>query len=365
MNKIDLDDLPVFDEDYFARKNAEAAGPVNGENLTEYYQRINREKRLKKKAEKATKDAANTEKVEAQITSMSDWEINLEYERQGNYNDIMAFYEWFLFSEEIPEELRQEAIFFGGTVPYAALGIAPKSDGWNTRTFDDVDIFIQLKAFKKVRELLTKLKRFSMQDDSADMFIHHKTDDETDTFNDEVYNKLLHKDFGLKGSINVIAPFMNMMLQRNVNISLYPIFSENGSVCARGFRFGYSYRKSGDYLLDTMLAEDYSLDDFITTSNILGKKVNIVTPEYTIESKRIALSKEYGYRESKDEADVNFMIEHAEELEVDSEKRLVLERKIPYIGVQTAYKIWNGRVVNELNGHDYVEAVKYVRSSFS
>ena len=360
MSKIDLGDLPIFDDDYFARKNKEAE---ENQKSTEYWQNLNREKRKKEKEKEATTNE-QTSGAEIQENTLSECEISKLYERQGNYNDIMAFYEWFLFSDEVPEELRKEAVFFGGTVPYAVLGVAPTPDTWNPRTFGDVDIYVQLREFKKVRGLITKLKRFTMQDDSADMFIYHKTNNEINVFNDEVYNKLLHKDFGFRGSINVNSKLMDMMLKRNVNVSLYPIFSENGNICSRGFRFGRYYKEKGDYLLDTMLAEHYSLDDFIIPSSILGKDVNIVTPEYIIQSKRNALSKEFKYRKSKDIADINFITEHEDELGVDKEKRYVLEDKIPYIGVQNAYRIKNGKIVDELSGYAYVEEVKYERDSY-
>jgi hypothetical protein len=370
MSKIDIGDLPIFDDDYFARKNEEA---IDNQKSTEYWQNLNREKRKAKKAleaEEAAKVSTKDITTASGITianNLDNYEIEQLYRRQGNYADIMAFYEWFLHSDEIPEELRNEAIFYGGTVPYAILETEPtKKYEWeDPRIFGDVDIYVQLKEFKKIRDFLTKLQRFSMIEDSADMFVHNATNDETDATKDEMYNKLLHRDFGYKGSIKINSPFTRMMFDRGVAISLYPIFTESGNICSRGFRYGHNYRKRGDFLLDTMLVEDYSFEDFVTASKILGRDVNIATLEWTIASKQRAMGKEYEFRQAKDEADVDFMLGHQDELGISDEKTLVLKRKIPYYSVQTAYQIRYGKVVDELEGYGYAEAVKYSRSSCS
>ena len=58
----------------------------------------------------------------------------------------MNFYEKLLFVDKIPEELKNEIVFYGGTVPYAILGQQPKA-----RQFSDIDMYAKPHSLPQLK----------------------------------------------------------------------------------------------------------------------------------------------------------------------------------------------------------------------
>jgi hypothetical protein len=339
-----MNDLPIFDDNYFKRKNDEI-----------------KEKEIKEEmsSSSALEQVDDYSNLMAS-GNLADYDFNNSYfADESNFIEIMTFYNWFLTTNEIPNDLRKEAIFYGGTVPYAVLANKFKNN-FNMRVFGDVDIYVELKKFKQMRELITNLSNFKMIQDSADIFTFGQNQDKTKSFSNEVYNNVYNKEFGFKGRIEINIPLINEIKQHKVNVSLYPLYMEENDICSRGFRFGYNYKKRGNYLLETrLLRENFSLNDFVVPSTILVKPVNIVVPEWTIASKKSAMTDNYLHRKDKDKADLDFMNIYENELNIDKEKVKKMQYSMPSYAVRSAYKIENGVVKEVLDGEDYADAVKY------
>jgi len=260
-------------------------------------------------------------------------------------------------------------VFYGGTVPYAILEKEPdghvrnqyfdQNDGeWETsydrREFGDIDIYAPIKLMKEIRKAIMNMKGFSMGRDSANLQRVHrkKSIEEINPIHREVYNKLIHKDFGFFGDIKKGEEWWS----DKVGVSVYPLFEQNNSIKTRGFRESNGYR-DGEFLIDAGIVNNMGMAEFVTPAKILGKNVRVAPMEYTVASKKRAIEKDWKKRIGKDEFDINFIMQHASELGINPELIKRFDSSVPRYSLEKAYEMEDGEAIAELDGEQFQERV--------
>ena len=84
--------------------------------------------------------------------------------------------------------------------------------------------------------------------------------------------------------------------------------------------------------------------------------MKILPLEYTLVSKQSAIEQNYDERLQKDVADIEYIIQHKDELGISDEMVEKIKEKYPDYSVSIAYKIENGEA-NTMTGESYKEYI--------
>lgn len=269
-------------------------------------------------------------------------------EKDYSLEQIKNFYHTLLSFEGLSNEVKNSIIFYGGTIAYILCNESGK-----TRKFGDVDIFIPVSMMQRFRyELRNELKFIY---DSIEITRRVKLtpkgfrvkrpdlwwDEEYESYNEytrrlalaekEVESEAVYQDYGFKAVLF------------GINISVFPLYDwifEDGSigVCAKSFRLS---KEKGDwnFLINTIVSKGISINDLFNEVSILGHNARTVKTEYTIASKRNAIRFGYILRKDTDEADLEFIEAHRNELGIDETQVEFFMNNIPDYGISYVYRI--------------------------
>ena len=253
--------------------------------------------------------------------------------------------------------------FYGGTIPYIL------TNAESSREFGDVDIFVPISQMKKVREELMKQSSFKINFDSKSLTercnltsnIKATEISENDGLNllsvlmcddsivDEDELTLLEKYFTSRHSNNhVLQDFGFKGSLFGVNISVFPMYQYGKDILAKSFNVTDVY----EYLLAVKVMNNTEISDFIRNVKIFDTDIKILPLEYTLLSKRSAISSGYIKREERDSIDIQYIEEHNDELKIDDEYLEYLRKNYPDYAIALAYYL-NGNYVETISGEHY------------
>ena len=109
------------------------------------------------------------------------------------------------------------------------------------------------------------------------------------------------QDFGFKGKLF------------GVNISVFPMYEYENDIMAKSF----NANNDTQYLLGIKIMKNTKIKDFVKNVNLCGASLNILPLEYTIASKQGAIKDKYYKRFDKDKEDIEYILNHKEELGID------------------------------------------------
>ncbi len=288
-------------------------------------------------------------------------------EKRHSFEQIKSFFEALLESS-ISEGLKESMIFYGGTIPYLLCDEKKK-----TRKFGDVDIFVPVHLMQRLREEvyfeyvydsmeLTRAARLTAKGGRVDVpWLDWDESEESDAEFDarvrraerRALDTSTYQDYGFKAVLY------------GVNVSVFPLYDwkfEDGTigVCAKSFKIG---QEEGDwkFLLNTIVSKGITVADFSKSVTLFGHTVRVAKPEYTVASKINAIRFGYIMRRETDMRDLQYILEHKDELEIDENEVKFFMESIPDYGVSCAYRISRSFKVSFWTGQEY----KYVAMSSS
>ncbi len=281
---------------------------------------------------------------------------------------IRQFYNELICSRKIDQQLLEQIMVYGGTVPYILFNT--KED---TRKFGDVDIFVPVENMEKFRDTLFDKRYFAMKFDSMDLTrkagltikgqhinvpLFMGDADDMESYNayqgmlseymEEAQSHLVYQDYGFKGTLFGIP------------ISVFPIYQWNKDnkldICAKSFRVG---REEGDakYLLNTIVTHNTPITSFSKLVEMYGGKIGIANLEYTIASKESAIQHGYLLRQESDLKDLEFIRRNKGLFHIDDDLVQHYEENIPDYGIAKVYRITRSYKVSELTPEEYRNVV--------
>ena len=269
--------------------------------------------------------------------------IEYKEEKRFTLNEIRAFFVKLNECESLSPEVKNEMIFYGGTIPYLLC----TSKAAETRKFGDIDIYLPEELMSRFRNELKK--EISYIYDSLSLFYCSLY--KGGRWGE--HNRFAKRDYGFKAWLF------------GIKVSVFPLKDavlDNGeiAVSSKSFRIG----KDGDwsYLLDTVITREMYMKDIYKVVNISGTEVKVIRTEYTKASKRNAINYGRDSRQNTDLTDLHYINRHSKELNIDKKLVNFFMKNIPDFSVYKAYAIaylrdgnWDtyGKV-EMLDGSDYV-----------
>ena len=266
---------------------------------------------------------------------------------------------------QMDTEIINHLCIYGGTIPYLL------TNAMESRNFGDVDIFIPIEFMSKFRDILKNEPSFEMLCDSKkytkfsmlttriprepkeivvnensnldivqnlfDTFTYimappqlkkYYVDDDGKVHSPIHYHKEAQlpfyrvlQDFGFKGKLF------------GVNISVFPMYEYENDIMAKSF----NANNDTQYLLGIKIMKNTKIKDFVKNVNLCGASLNILPLEYTIASKQGAIKDKYYKRFDKDKEDIEYILNHKEELGIDDNLLQEILDNYPDYSVSIAY----------------------------
>lgn len=287
-------------------------------------------------------------------------------EKEYTLAQIKAFYSTLLGFKGLSDDVRNNIIFYGGTIPYILC-----DEHENTRKFGDVDIFLPVSMMQKFRDelqneldyiydstKLTRKVRLTAKGFQIKMPIELWYEECESYLEFEKRRKLaemeanknaVYQDYGFKAKLF------------GINISVFPLYDwkfEDGSigVCAKSFRIS---KEEGDwnFLLNTIVSKGITIDEFCNEVRILGYNVKVAKIEYTMASKRNAIRFGYVLRKETDETDLKYIESHSSELDIKESQVKMFMENIPDYGISYVYRITRAGDAVEMSPEAYKNIV--------
>lgn len=287
-------------------------------------------------------------------------------EKEYTLAQIKAFYSTLLGFKGLSDDVRNNIIFYGGTIPYILC-----DEHENTRKFGDVDIFLPVSMMQKFRDelqneldyiydstKLTRKVRLTAKGFQIKMPIELWYEECESYLEFEKRRKLaemeanknaVYQDYGFKAKLF------------GINISVFPLYDwkfEDGSigVCAKSFRIS---KEEGDwnFLLNTIVSKGITIDEFCNEVRILGYNVKVAKIEYTMASKRNAIRFGYVLRKETDETDLKYIESHSSELDIKESQVKMFMENIPDYGISYVYRITRAGDAVEMSPEAYKHIV--------
>lgn len=287
-------------------------------------------------------------------------------EKEYSLAQIKSFYQALLSFDRLSDEVKKNIIFYGGTIPYVLC-----NESGNTRKFGDVDIFLPVDMMQRFRYELRRELDYVY--DSIEITRRVRLtakgfrvkspnvwwDEDYESYSEfsrrrslaemEVKKNIIYQDYGFKAVLF------------GINISVFPLYDwtfEDGSigVCAKSFRLS---KEKGDwnFLLNTIVSKGITIENFYDEVCILGHNTRSVKTEYTIASKRNAIRFGYILRKDTDEADLEYIEAHSNELGIDESQVEFFMKNIPDYGISYVYRITRGNDANQMSPEAYKHVV--------
>lgn len=287
-------------------------------------------------------------------------------EKEYTLAQIKAFYSTLLGFKGLSDDVRNNIIFYGGTIPYILC-----DEHENTRKFGDVDIFLPVSMMQKFRDelqneldyiydstKLTRKVRLTAKGFQIKMPIELWYEECESYLEFEKRRKLaemeanknaVYQDYGFKAKLF------------GINISVFPLYDwkfEDGSigVCAKSFRIS---KEEGDwnFLLNTIVSKGITIDEFCNEVRILGYNVKVAKIEYTMASKRNAIRFGYVLRKETDETDLKYIESHSSELDIKESQVKMFMENIPDYGISYVYRVTRAGDAVEMSPEAYKHIV--------
>lgn len=282
-------------------------------------------------------------------------------EKEYSLAQIKNFYQTLLSFDGLSDEVKSNIIFYGGTIPYVLC-----NEEGETRKFGDVDIFLPVSMMQKFRYELRRelnfvydtleltrrvrltakgfhVKPFLLCGDGVERYAEYRL------LERKAEESAIYQDYGFKTVLF------------GVNISVFPLYDwtfEDGSigVCAKSFRLS---KEIGDwnFLLNTIVSKEITIDDFSCIASILGHNVKIAKTEYTIASKKNAINFGYILRKDTDEADLKYIEAHSNEIGINESQVEFFVKNIPAYGISHVYRITRSYEASEMTPEEYKHVV--------
>ena len=148
------------------------------------------------------------------------------------------------------------------------------------------------------------------------------------------------QDFGFKANLF------------GVNISVFPIYEYNNDIMAKSFNINDMY----NILLGVRVINNTALDDFVREIHLYDSTFKVLPLEFTLVSKQSALDGKYINRSDKDKKDIEYILEHKDELGISDEKLEQIKSNYPDYSISIAYKV-DGKYTTTMGGETYKKLV--------
>lgn len=295
---------------------------------------------------------------------------------------LLQIKEFYQKLKTLDPDIVKELCFYGGTVPYIL------NNESESRNFGDIDIFIPVSQMEKLREELIKQDSFEMLCDSKplaqfcnltsriqkkstelldkqsekneflnlmlDAITEEQSEDIIDVDqNGNTYNPLEEFFTRTKSYDNKIQDFGFKAKLFGINISVFPMYQYKNDMMAKSFNISNMYK----CLLGVRILNNTNMDDFTRNVKVYDTTFKVLPLEYTLVSKQSAVDEKYSFRFEKDREDVEYILAHKKELQLEDEKVQEILSKYPDYSISVAYRVNENGTTSTMNGETYKELV--------